>query len=199
MRRTREFVALPILAALVAVAWFVVHVRGEGERGHARVALEDQAVHAVEALAAAQGRLLEAEKRYGWLAELRAAGGLPGLTYREIEGALTVSTPGYRIDVLLPATTSAGAAVALAPRSQARLSDRLARRHFAVVARPWGQAPGGWRTYYLDERGRMFVNEGVSDPTTRSRPPLPPIRVAENGGTGPGGHRWWPLDDLPPR
>ena len=66
-------------------------------------------------------------------------------------------------------------------------------------SRPGDEAEGPLRCLYVDERDRVFVNEGVSDPLTREAPPLPSARVPDRGGTDPAGLRWWPLDDLPPR
>lgn len=199
MRRSRESVLLPILVALGIVAWFVVRAASEGDEARVRVGREDAALAVLQQIATAQGAYHQARGRYGWLEDLRAAGLLDGVTWFEGGADLAAVVPDYRIDVVLPATTSAAQLTALAPRAAARASERLARRHFAVVARPWGDASGGWRTWYLDERGRIYVNEGVSDPVTRVQPPLPSALVPENGGTDPAGLRWWPLDDLPER
>ena len=199
MRRPREAVLIPILVAVVAVIWFAFQLRGERGVTEERVAREDVALAAVEALAAAQGRFHEQNGRYGWLEDLRRDPALADLAFVSEGTELVVRTPGYRVDVLLPATSSAAQAVTLAPRGEGRLSDRLARRHMAVVARPWDAEASAWRLWYLDERGRIYVNEGVSDPLTRERPPLPTLRVPDPGGVDPTGMRFWPLDDLPPR
>lgn len=199
MRRTRELIVLPLLVVVVGIVWFVLQTQGETLIVGDRVIREDQARSMVERLAQAQTAFHAAEGRYGWLEELRGAGSLDGVTWQTQGLDLVATTPGYRIDVMLPATTSAGEAVALGLRSEERLSERLARKHFAIVARPWGDPSDAWRTWYLDERGRLFVNEGVSDTQTRSQPALPTVLVGPNGGTDPAGLRWWPLDNLPER
>ena len=181
MRRTRDLILLPLIVAVAAVIWFVVAAGAETRRAEERVRHEDAALDAVRRIAAAQARHHAAEGRYGWLEDLRGAPELEGLTLREEGTSLIAAVPGYRIDVMLPATTSAAQLVALAIRSEERLSERLARRHFAVVARPWEDDTRAWRTWYLDERGRVYVNEGVSDPLTRERPPLPTARAPEPG------------------
>ena len=199
MGRTRELIVVPTLVALAAVAWFLLETRSEGGAAEARIRHEDAALELVRRLVAAQERHHAAQGRYGWLEDLRAAGMLDGVPTRTEGTDLVAATPGYRIDVLLPATSSASQVVALGARAEERLNERLARKHFAVVARPWDDDTSAWRTWYLDERGRIFVNEGVSDPLTRERPPLPSMRPADHGGVDPAGLRWWPLDDLPER
>lgn len=199
MRRTREYIWIPVLVAVAGVIWFVLYARSESEVVVDRVAREDAALAVVKQLAEAQTRYHASAGRYGWIQDLRGSGGLDGITWRTEGMDVVAATPGYRIDVLLPATTSAGEAIAMGIRSEERTSERLARKHFAVVARPWGDDTSAWRTWYLDERGRIYVNEGVSDPLTRDRPPLPTVRVPEPGGVDAAGLRWWPLDDLPPR
>ncbi len=190
---------MPLIVAVAAVVWFVLAAGAEEREAADRVAHEDRALEAVRRIADAQQRHHARAGRYGWLEDLRADPALEGVDLRQEGTSLVATVPGYRIDVLLPATTSAAQVVALAIRAEERLSERLARRHFAVVARPWADARTAWRTWYLDERYRVFVNEGVSDTLTRERPPLPTARVPENGGSDPAGLRWWPLDDLPER
>ena len=199
MRRTRDLILLPLIVAVAAVIWFVVAAGAETRRAEERVRHEDAALDAVRRIAAAQARHHAAEGRYGWLEDLRRDPALADLAFVSEGTELVVRTPGYRVDVLLPATSSAAQAVTLAPRGEGRLSDRLARRHMAVVARPWDAEASAWRLWYLDERGRIYVNEGVSDPLTRERPPLPTLRVPDPGGVDATGMRFWPLDDLPPR
>ena len=195
----REAVGASLLVAVLATAGFIWFVLREGRTAVARVEAEDLALAAVRRVAAAQAQQHARHGHYGWLEDLRAAGLLGEIAVRELDGVLVGSTPRYRLDVLLPAATGTGEAIALVARGDARFSERLARLHFSVVARPLDEDEAGWRTYLLDERGRVYVNEGVSDPQTRRLPPLPVVVVPENGGLTPTGLRWWPLDDLPPR
>lgn len=199
MRPPRESLWFSALIAALALAALLALLSLETGTAQQRVALEDQARAQMNLIAAAQAAYHETHGRYGWLGDLREQRLLQGVALRDIEGHLTATSPQYRIDVLLPRASRVGDDVALGLRDPAGRGSPLEREHFAVVARPWGSGLGGWRTYYVDETRTTFVNEGVSDPTTRAQPPLPELRIPEGGRTSPNGMRWWPLHDLPGR
>jgi len=199
MRPPRESLWLSALLACVAVGvlfGLLVHETATAQR---RVDLEDRARAQMGLIAQAQVTYHETHGRYAWLGELRAQRLLRGLALREIDGHLTATSPHYRIDVLLPRASRMGDEIALGLRGAPGAGSSLEREHFAVVARPWGTADGGWRTFYVDETRTTYVNEGVSDPASRHNPALPEVRIPEGGRSGANGMRWWPLADLPPR
>jgi hypothetical protein len=195
----RESLWLSLTVTVVAVAALLALLNQVGRHADDRVALEDQARAQVELIADAQSAYHATHGRYGWLEDLRAEGLVRSLLLREIDGHLTAVSPGYRIDIMLPRASSVAGEVALVLHGAPGPPSPLEREHFVVVARPWGRADGGWRTFYRDETETTFVNEGVSDLVTRVDPPLPEARVPKGGRTSPNGMRWWPLHDLPPR
>jgi hypothetical protein len=154
-----------------------------------------------EAALSAARRVLEAERvhrerrgRYGGLSEL-GQDGLLGADLR-VEADGSVLAEGYRLDVLLPTGKDALGEVLLAPHGAVAHDPLLAARHVAVVARPVEPGRSGWRTYYLDETGRVYVSEGVCDAESALENHLPRVRV-----TGPHlpvqpGPVWRPLDDI---
>ena len=68
-----------------------------------------------------------------------------------------------------------------------------------VVARPWGEKLTGYRTFIIDETGRIYVSEGVSDESALERRALPELHPGLGGVVVTGGMRLYPLDDLPLR
>jgi hypothetical protein len=199
VERARERLWIPVLAVLAALAVFgglVLHAR---RTAASRVAREDEALRLLKRVASAEADYHRRNGRYAWLAALRAAGLLHGVAVKRDAAALVASTGSYRLDVLLPWRLGAGDGLRIAPRSAGHANEELERSHFALVVRPWDGALSGWRSYCTDETGRVYVNEGISDPRTRMRPPLPDMHLSRGDVRDSGGMRWWPLDDLPAR
>ena len=199
MAPAREKLWIPLALVAVGVAVFVlllVRARAAADR---RVAEEDLALQALLRVASAQAAYHMRGGRYGWLEDLRTAGLLGDLTLHEGDPGLAVASPGYRIEVLLPHTLDSANHMQVAPRSGQRSNEALERAHFVVAARPWSDETGGWRSYATDETGRVYVNEGVSDPRARGRPALPDLHLSRGSPPEAGGMRWWPLNDLPDR
>lgn len=199
MGLVRERLLLPILVILAALAAIFVVVGRERDVARERVVYEDRAFESLRALAEAQRRFHEQAGRYGWAGELEAAGLLRGLTLEDRDGYRAVVSPRYRLDVLLPFTVAPGNLIRIATRDQGHANRQLEREHFVVIARPWGDALTGFRTYYIDSRGNTLISEGVSDVASRARRPLPDFMIVLPKGyySEVSGLRWWHLDALP--
>jgi hypothetical protein len=204
-QRRREHLLLPLLVGAVLVGLLLWHVRDESRTAAERVHYEDLALAQVRRVAEAEMAFHEREGRYGWLSELRRAGLADRIGVEVVDGRARAASPRYRIDVLLPFAIAPGDYIRIAPRWSGHDDRELQRRHFAVVARPWGDALTGFRTYYLDESGDVFVSEGVSDVASRTRRPLPDLHLSH--GRHPqsflpsevAGLRFWPLARMPGR
>lgn len=192
---------MPLLLVAAAVALLIGTVRREEAVARERVAFEDKALAVVRAVAEAQRRLHADTGTYGWVAALADAGLLKGLSTESRDGYLAVVSPRYRIDLLLPYGIAPGDMALIATRGKGHENVELERDHFAVIARPWGEALTGFRTFYLDEKNAIYVSEGVSDVASRSRRPLPDVMLALTPGLPQEavGLRWWHLDTLPKR
>jgi hypothetical protein len=149
-------VTLACLAAIALVG--LAHDR----RAHELVAREDAALDALRRVAAAEGAYREQAGRYGWLADLERAGLLQGLEVRGGEDP-HVRAADYRIDVLLPTVRLGPEEVQIAPQGEQEPDPALAEQHFAAVARPLAPGVSGFRSWYLDEKGELYLNEGVLD------------------------------------
>lgn len=174
---------LVLVAAFACVLGLLVRV----DRSVATVLARERSAHAVaQKVVAAQARLLSARGAYGSLAELGAAG-LLDLPLVTVEGATFAVLNGYRHDVLLPTGPGIGPLIPLGLPDLARPDAELARKHFAVVARPLEPGLSGYRIWYLDEAGRTFVCEGVSDEEGLAANPLPAFLVTRpSDGREPG-------------
>ena len=199
MTRTRETPWLFVLAALLALGALYFVLRASRVEGRTRVQYENLAMTRLEAVVAAELAFHERKGRYGWLSELRAAALLKGVPTGDIDGQEVVPSPRYRIDVLLPHSMSPTDKVRIGIKAGGRTNVNLEQRHFAVVARPWSDAPSGYRTFYRDETGPTYVSEGVSDVPSRTNRPLPDVLLTHGIVTYAGGLRWYRLDQLPKR
>ena len=165
------------LVVLGAAAAILLALAVEGGRARALVEGEDAAASAVRAVAAAEAAFHAREGRYGWLAELAASGVLGGVVVSHEPSPEHATTPGYRIDVLLPTGLRGARVVEIARRGEGEVDEELRRGHFAVVARPTEPGRTGWRTWYLDEDGVLYLAEGVADVEAALESPLPATQV----------------------
>ncbi len=184
MGRKREHLWVSLVAVAVASAWFLTTLQRVGTEAEDRVRHERAALERVRQVAAAEIAYHAAHGRYAWLGALDLA---------------TTEVPGYRIDVLLPYAMSTKEFVQIAPEQRGRASDRLVQKHFAVVARPWGEGLTGHRSFYVDESNEVLVSEGVATPGGGVAGPLPEVHVTQSDVYDTGRLRWQKLDDLPKR
>ena len=68
------------------------------------------------------------------------------------------------------------------------------KRHFAVVARPWGEQRTGHRSFYVDEQDVVLVSEGVADVHGGVAPRLPEFHLHQSKRFDLGGLRWRSLE-----
>lgn len=184
MGRTREHLWVSLVVVAVAATWFLVTLQREGAEAEDRVHYERAALERLRQVAAAEIVYHTAHGRYSWLGALD----LP-----------SAEVPGYRIDVLLPYAMSTKEFVQIAPEKRGRVSDRLVKMHFAVVARPWGEGVTGHRSFYVDESNEVLVSEGVAAPGAGVEGPLPEVHVTQSDVYDTGRLRWHRLDELPRR
>ena len=199
MARLQERTLVFYLVAGGALALFLGYLSQVANEGRERVRYEDLALESLRRLAAAEVSFHGAQKRYGWVEDLEGAGLLEDMELARDGTLRYLETPRYRLAVLLPHTVNRDDMVAVALRSAGRRNPDLEARHFSVVARPWGDALTGYRTFCIDESGRVYVSEGVSDMAARKRRPLPELHLPRGGPLVTGGMRWYPIDDLPKR
>lgn len=192
-----------LLIGLCALAVFGWILRDAALTGRTRVHYEDLALARLRALAAAQEKLHANAGSYGWAAELERRGLLQDFgIVSDPEGSVGerfLTSPRYRLDVLLPHTVTRDDYVAIALRSAGKHNPDLESKHYTVVARPWGEALTGYRTFALDETGQVYLSEGVSDEVSRTTRPLPELHLSRGQVIVSGGLRWYPIDDLPKR
>lgn len=151
----------------------------ERDRAVGLIAREDQARDALLCVREAQAAYHEQTGRYGWVEDLETAGLLDGLEVVSdaVEGR-SVRAEGYRIDVLLPHARLGPGVVGIGPRGGTHPSDPdLARRHFAIVARPLKPGVTGYRMWYVDEHDELYLNEGVLDDEGVALNQLPTTQV----------------------
>lgn len=185
---------LVIVASVVAVLWTLA---AERDRARLRVERADQALEAARQIRVAQRAYRERRGEYGWLGELAEAGLLPGFTVVADEQGPHVVAGGYRVEVLLPLRGSqAGDQMLVVPQGGGVIDRALRTRHFAVVARPGGPAPRGYRTFYLDDGEGTWISEGVSDEEGYARNPLPQLLLSRSAGDDLTGLNWHRLEGL---
>ena len=196
MRETPWLFVVTIVAALIGLYYVLSESHVEGR---SRVQYENLAMTRLNAVGKAEMAFHKRTGRYGWLSELKTAALLKGVPTGDVDGDEVVPSPRYRIDVLLPHSMSPADKVRIGPKAAGRSNPNLEERHFAVVARPWGDAPSGYRTFYRDENGNVYVSEGVSDMAARANRPLPDLHLTYSPVLYAGGLRWYRLDQLPER
>lgn len=192
--RRRESLLLSLLVLGAALACVLV-LLARVDRSVAEVLARERAAHsAAQRVVQAQTRLLAARGAYGGVADLAAAG-LLDLPLTTVAGATCATLDGYRLDVLLPTGPGIGPLVPVGLPELARPDAELARKHFAVVARPLEPGRSGYRIWYLDEAGRTFVCEGVSDEEGLAANPLPEFLVTRPSDGREPGPVWRSVDD----
>lgn len=192
-RRERLLLPLGVLLA-VTTACLVVFLRTrDGVRD--LVERERGALAVARRLAEAERLYLEREGRYGSVAEVGAAGLLGGISVISASDANHAVSPGYRLDVLLPSGQALGPLLPLALPERSPPDPELARRHFAIVARPLNPGVSGYRSWYLDEAGLLLVSEGISDEEGLLQNPLPQFRVARPSEGKEPGPVWRSVDE----
>jgi len=189
---------LLVIAACVGIALAIVLP----ELGRMRdvVAREDAARARLEQIRETELRYRERTGRFGWIGELEKAGLLAGMVVRETDGVHWVASPGYRVDVLLPHARLGPGVVAIAPEDAEEPPDPdLLQRHFAVVARPLRPGVDGFRAWYVDEGGEVYLNEGVVDDEGAARNELPTTQVTGSMGLDTASYLLWQkASDIPP-
>jgi len=187
MERKREFLWVGLLALGLALGWFGWRIRSEIQDAKARVHLENVALERIALVTAAERAYHEKHGRYAWAGDLRAADLLPA---GSLDEAGRVASPGYRLDILLPFARGARDLVQIAPRGRGRASERLAKRHFAIVARPSGEALTGYRSFYLDETGVVLQSHGVGTTHEGHLDLLPALHMGTEEVLATLGRRW---------
>jgi hypothetical protein len=195
--RRRESILWPLAVLAVVGAVLFVVVRRERGAARERVANEDTALATARTLGRAEQAFHARTGRYGWLEELRDAGLLPpDVPTRMAAHGLQALNAGYMLDVLLPSGRAVVGEVPLGTHATGPAEPALASRHFAVVARPERPGKDGFRIWYLDEEGRVFLSEGVSDVEGLRENPLPLARVTRPKKQEEPGLVWRRLDEL---
>ena len=204
MDRPREALPLFTLICVAALVAFGAILWSSAQEGATRVRYEDLALARLRILAENQQAHRERTGRYGWVEDLESAGLLTDVGVEKdpsvgAAGLMYLSSPRYRLDVMLPyRITRAGQAV-LALRSEGKRNADLEASHYVLVARPWGDELTGLRTFVLDETGQVYVSEGVSDAAALEGHALPELHPSIGTVIVTGGMRLYPLDDLPLR
>lgn len=196
MGERREWLVVPsliILACVVAFAW-VLH--GLGRDARALVENEDGAVEVLRLLEKAQHARKITRGEFAWLTDLELSSDLT--TARDDIGPHVLAS-GYRFDVLLPAFRQSSPIVELVTQDAGKEHPELRRKHFVIVARPQAPGLGGYRTFYLDDTGLIWISEGVSDEEILRRNPLPLTHLGTSEGKDASGRSWVRLDTLVPR
>jgi len=194
VRRPREAIWFPtlVLVACGIVTWLVLADEASTARG--RVRSEDEALASARQVLEAEFRHREKVGRFAWLSELAEAGNLQEAQRQSLAAAGThLEAKGFRVDVLLPLRGTAGR-VAVGAYGTGAVDASLVSRHVLVVARPTGPEPRGYRSFALDENGRVWVSEAVSDEAARTRNPLPTQHLPLSSGVDPTGLSWSRLD-----
>lgn len=194
MKKRRELLLVPlaIVAASVGAFAWALHDGRQIARGH--VAREDQAVEMLRTLEAAQRAHHSDAGRFAWFDKL----GLSE-TLRTDDVGMYIEHAGYRFDALLPAQRQTTTAMQLVSQGGATVHRELRTKHFVLVARPLQPAKTGYRTFYLDDGGMLWINEGVSDEETARRNPLPIAHLGTSDGKDLSGRVWTRKDKLVPR
>lgn len=194
MRQRREWLLVPSLLIVGCVAAFAWALHDGRETARRQSEREDQAQAMLRTLEQAQRTHHEQSGRYTWLDELS----LP-VTRQTDETGAYFEHADYRFDVLLPAKRQMSATVQLATQGAKSEHRELRTKHFVLIARPIDPGISGYRTFYVDETGFVWVNEGVSDEETLHRNPLPVLHLDTSEGKDLSGRVWTRLDTLVPR
>jgi hypothetical protein len=184
--RRREHVLWAVAVVALSVAVVPLALDREREQSTARVTREDAALAAARAVAEAERAFHAKNGRYGWLEELRAAALLAEWPTVAGPHGMQVASDGYRLDVLLPRAAALREEIPIAPRDAGPAEPTLSSKHFAVVARPVKPGVDGFRIWYVDEEGRVFLSEGAVDTQGLRENPLPPLRVNGPDAKKPG-------------
>lgn len=180
-KRRRERLGLYLLVVLGCFVFIGVFVWPEFLGSQAMVRREDAAREVLMGIQARELELRESTGHFGFVRELEEAGLLEGYEVAESDGVRWVRVEGYRIEVLLPHGRLGPKVVGIAPDGSGKpVHEDLATRHFSVVARPIEPGVTGYRIWYVDERGELFLNEGVIDDTSCERNALPETQVLGN-------------------
>jgi len=200
-RRRRERLGLFLLISLVSVLVVGVLVWPELRGARGIVEREDLARAAVLEVQAREAELRERSGRYGFVRALAEAGLLDDLEVVETDGVSWIRTAGYRIEVLLPHARLGPRTVGIIPEGSGMpVHAELATRHFSVVARPLEPAVSGHRMWYVDERGELYLNEGVIDDQSAVRNELPTTQVLENASLDTASYLLWQkASSVPPK
>lgn len=183
-------VAVLVVGVLLALG----RLRGAGLHMEAQ---EDAALAAARELLAVQRRHREQAGRFASLEELAAAGRL-ATPLASRDGRPALAAGGYTLHVLLPTTLNAAGEVQLALPPAAG-DPLLCAQHVAIVARPREPGVDGYRAWYVDEEGRVFLQEGVSDLDALHEMPYPRVRLPALNTKSGTGAAWQALESLPTR
>lgn len=192
--RRRERAGFWWTVVLLLVSGVIAAFVLEARVSQGMVAREDAALSALRSLLVAAEEHRKRAGRFGWLEEMAAGTPLAVATEAGAQG-LEGRSDGYRIELLLPTGRGPTGDVLLGAHGST-LDPLLAARHLALVARPRLPGKDGYRSYYLDETGRVFVQEGVADAEGLAANALPRARVERPGGAEAPGPIWRLLDDL---
>ena len=191
-KRRRERLGLFVvitLACLIVVAGLILPEYGGARR---IVAREDAALEALLSVQAAELELHASSGRYGFVRALADAGLLGDLDVTESDGVAWVRTDGYRVEVLLPHGRLGPGTVGIVPEGSENAVDAdLATRHFSVVARPLEPGVSGYRMWYVDQRGEVYLNEGVIDDASAALNDLPTTQVLKNASLDTASFLLW--------
>ncbi|MFM8980922.1 MAG: hypothetical protein ACKOSS_10750 [Planctomycetia bacterium] len=183
-----------VLALGVGVALVLGRLRGEVRHMHVQ---EEAALAAARDLLRVELEHRRQAGRFAGLEELAQAGRLPAPPARHAGGPV-LEVPGYTLHVLLPTGTNAAGEVLLAP-PPALGDPLLGARHVAIVARPRVPGQDGYRAWYVDEEGRVFLQEGVSDVEALDESPFPRVRLPALNTKSGSGAAWNALESLKSR
>ena len=191
--RRREGIILPLLVLGGVIAFSVLWGTRARDQASAMVAREDRALAVAKALVAAEARYHESAGRYGWIEDLADLGLLPAPTAPGPHG-LQLVADGYRLDLLLPSAPPNAFGVEIRPHDGGPPDHDGAAQHLAVVARPDTPGRDGYRVWYLDETGQVFVSETVCEEQDQRALALPTLRLERSTtGLAPG-PQWRALD-----
>jgi hypothetical protein len=186
-----------MLASLAAAAYVLWAPWRESK---SIIAKEEEALGAARAVAAAQRtfrerRLKDANRdgaaEYGTLEDLAAAGLLPRAVSREPAPA-HLAVGAYRVEVLLPERLETAEGRRTLGRAGRPVDPALAAETFAVVALPGPDRTTGMRGLYVDQTGRTWHADEVTDPDvgTATEPPPWTLREETEAGAGNAGPFW---------
>lgn len=194
--RRRESLLGSVACLLLVGAVVAFGLARERSAARERIQREAGALEEAHRLGAAQQAFRKRTGRFGWLEELRDAGLLEGRRLRAGPQGLQVLVDGYAIDALLPTGPALAGQVPMGAKAAGLPEPTLVDRHVALVARPERPGIDGYRIWYVDEEGRTFLCEGVSDVAGLAENGLPPLRVTRSHSQEEPGVVWRLLEDL---